>query len=62
MGIHKRHIPGEIDAKVRFERGPDGKLRVDQFRSPSHPETIAEERPPEPADPRPVVPPNVGPV
>lgn len=53
MGIEKRHLPGELDTKVRFARGPDGKLRVeDPARGVVRPETIAEERPPQAPDPR----------
>ena len=64
MGIEKRHIPGKLDTKVRFGRGPDGKLRVEDPAGPRgvRPETIAEERPPQAPDPRPDVPPTVGPV
>ncbi len=61
MGIHKRHVPGELAGKLRFERGPDGKIRPVQTPQESHPETIAEEKPPQPEDPRPPFPPTVGP-
>ena len=61
MGIHKRHVPGELAGKVKVERGPDGSLRVAAPDRGLRPETIAEEKPPQPPDPRPDVPPTVGP-
>ena len=61
MGIHKRHVPGELAGKVKFALGPDGKLHPVRPPSDVHPETIAEEKPPQPPDPRPVLPPHVGP-
>lgn len=63
MGIHKRHIPGELAGKLKVERGADGRLKVSDGKDRGlHPETIAEEKPPMPPDPRPPVPPTVGPV
>ena len=66
MGIHKTHIPGQVEGKLRVQRAPDGSLRVGppagEEPGAVHPETIAEERPPQAPDPRPNVPPNVGPV
>ena len=61
MGLHKRHVPGQVDGTVKFALGPDGKLRPVRPPSDVHPETIAEEKPPQPPDPRPIVPPHVGP-
>ncbi len=58
MALHKRHIPGELHDKLKFERGPDGKIRPVQAPEESHPETIAEERPPQADDPRPPIPPH----
>jgi hypothetical protein len=51
MGIHKRHVPGELAGKLKFERGPDGKIRPVQTAAETHPETIAEEKPPQPGGP-----------
>ncbi|MEJ7875084.1 MAG: hypothetical protein WKF62_00375 [Solirubrobacterales bacterium] len=57
------------DRKVvqwRAQEGPDGDWAVVRIGLPPTPdtsaETIAEERPPTPPDPRPDVPPTVGPV
>ncbi len=62
MGIHTRHVPGELAGKLKFERGPDGRIRPvrPSGEGPDgvHPETIAEEKPPQPPDPRPDVPPH----
>jgi hypothetical protein len=58
MGIHKRHVPGELAGKLKFERGPDGKIRPVDQPAAVHPETIAEERPPQAPDPRPNIPPH----
>jgi hypothetical protein len=63
MAIHKRHTPSGLAGKLKVERDPDGRLRVSDGRDRGlHPETIAQERPPQAPDPRPDVPPNVGPV
>ena len=60
MGVHRRdnqrRIPAGGKPRVRIERGEDGAVRV-EFEdpiAPVHPETIAEERPPQADDPRPV--------
>ena len=62
MGIEKRHLPGELDRRLKAEIGPDGKLRLrppaGKDGDPARPESIAEERPPQAPDPRPDVPPN----
>ncbi len=61
MGIHKRHVPGELAGKLKVELGHDGKVRIKppaDGPDANRPETIAEERPPQAPDPRPDVPPN----
>jgi hypothetical protein len=58
--------PDRNVAQWRAQEGPDGDWSVVRIGLPPSPdtttETIAEERPPTPPDPRPDVPPNVGPV
>lgn len=65
MGIHKRHVPGELAGKLKIDRDPDGKVRISpppvEGRDPVRPETVAEERPAQAPDPRPDIPPAVGP-
>jgi len=58
--------PDRRVAQWRAQEGADGDWSVMRIGLPPNPETttetVAEERPPTPPDPRPDVPPNVGPV
>ena len=58
--------PDRKVAQWRPQEGPEGDWSVVRIGLPPNPETtaetIAEERPPTPPDPRPDVPPTVGPV
>jgi hypothetical protein len=59
MGVHRRDKTARVTSdgppRVRVQRGEDGKLRMspDGHVDGVHPETIAEEKPPQGDDPRP---------
>ncbi len=63
MGVHRRHERGEVSGKLKVERDADGKIRFtpppNEGRDPIRPETIAQERPEQPPDPRPPIDPNI---
>jgi len=59
MGLQRRADRGDqvqpsgAPPRLKVRRGQDGQVEVEgPDREPTHPETIAEERPPEPSDPR----------
>jgi len=63
---HAAEHPDRAVAQWRPQEGPDGDWTVVRIGLPPNPETTteqrADERPPTPPDPRPDVPPTVGPV
>ena len=61
MGVHRRdrneRVTDGAPPRIRITRGKDGALELtpDGAAEDAHPETVAEERPPQADDPRPNV-------
>ncbi len=61
MAVHRRdknqRLPAGAPPRIRVSRGEDGALELSPDTAPEgvHPETIAEERPPQQDDPRPAL-------